>query len=101
MLNTNALRPSVGRFELGRKRVERKASRALVGQTIIDCLDRHAKGDCGASSEQFDSNLDAIANGGAIVSVYRCKDKRGNPATVIVTTTADRSWTIVDLERGS
>jgi len=102
MLNTtHGLRPSVARFDLGRQRVERRASRVLLGQTILDCLGRHAKGDCGASSEQFDANLDAIANGGRIVSVYHCKDKHDNPATVVVTTTADRRWTTLDLERGS
>lgn len=102
MLNTtNGLRPSVGRFELGRQHVKPRAARALLGQTILDCLDRHAKGDFGASSEQFDANLDAIANGGPVVSIHRCQDKHGNSATVVVTTAADRRSTSVDLARGS
>ncbi len=92
--SSSALRRTVGRFALGRWLVTSGAHSQLLGQSITDCFNRHANGDFGdVCHEDFEANLDAIAEGLRIVSMYRCTDKRGDKAKVFVITEADRSAT--------
>lgn len=96
MLGSSRVRPKadVWRFALGRWMVTRRAAEKLRGQSIVDCFNRHANGDFGnVCSEDFDANLDAIAGGLRILSVYRCADKHGEETRVYVLTEADRSVT--------
>ena len=94
MLNSNAKQQVVARFALGRRLVTRGAKAALPGQAIIDCFTRHESGNFGdLCAEDFDANLDAIAEGDRILSVYHCDNKDGERTTVYVITEADRSMT--------
>jgi hypothetical protein len=99
MLNSNAKQRTVDRFSLGRHMVTSGAKAVLPGQAIIDCFRRHESGQFGdLCDEDFDANLDAIAEGLRILSVYCCDDKHGNKAKVYVITEADRSATTLLLE---
>lgn len=95
MLNSSSVqRRTVGRFALGRWMVTAGARAQLSGQSILTCFGRHAQGDFGdVCNEDFEANLDAIAEGLRIVSVYRCSDKDGESVKVYVITEADRSVT--------
>jgi hypothetical protein len=91
---SSSARKSVGRFELGRWMVTRGASDELPGQCILDCFHKHARGDFGVvCAEDYEANLDAIAEGLRILSVYRCDNKRGDATKIYVITEADRSVT--------
>ncbi len=84
----------VRRFDLGRWFVAPEARDArLPGDVILECFRRHARGDFGdVSVEHFEANLDAIAEGECIVSVYR------HPQfTVRLITEGDRSVTTLHL----
>lgn len=94
MSRSSSVRRSVAQFELGRRIVTPGAREDLVGQSIMDAFSRHAKGDFGdICDEDFDANLDAIAGGLRIVSVYRCQNNQGTNTKVYVVTEADRSRT--------
>jgi hypothetical protein len=89
----------VGRFALGRWMVTPGARAALPGPTILKCFERHENGDFGdLSNEDFDTNLDAIAEGHRILSAYQCDDKQGQKIKIYVITEADRSVTTLLLE---
>jgi len=76
-------------FSLGRLLLARGAQAVLSSSDVLDCLRRHARGDFGdLCSEDFDANLDAIANGERILSAYHCGDHK-----IYVITEADRSAT--------
>jgi len=46
---------------------------SLAPAEIAACFLRHAQGDFGSvCADDFDANLDAIVNGGRILSFYRC-----------------------------
>jgi hypothetical protein len=65
----------------------------------MDCFNRNQRGDFGVlSSDDFDANLDAIAEGRRVISVYRCSTKKGDETRVYVITEADRSATTLLLE---
>jgi len=94
MSNSGSVRRSVAHFRLGRWFVTSGARAKLVGQSITDAFNRHAKGDFGnVCEEDFDANLDAIAEGLHIVSSYRCDNNQGSTSKVYVITEADRSMT--------
>lgn len=94
MLSSNAVRPRVARFGIGRKMVTRAARDTLVGQSVMDCFARHERGDFGdVDAEDYEANLDAISDGLRIVSVYQCDTKRGDTTKIYVITEADRSVT--------
>ena len=94
MLSTHAVRPQAAPFDLGRQFVTRGARDALDGQTLMVCLARHAKRDFGdLCDEDFDANLDAIAHGERILSVYHCETRSGEVTKIYVITEADRSVT--------
>jgi hypothetical protein len=95
MLSSSSVqRRTVRRFALGRWMVTPAAHAQLSGQSILTCFSRHATGDFGdVCHDDFEANLDAIAGGLRIVSVYRCDDKQGESAKVYVITEADRSVT--------
>lgn len=70
----------------------------LVGQSILDCFARHENGDFGdIGNDDFDANLDGIADGGRIVSMYHCDTKAGQRATVYVITNPKRGETRLGL----
>ena len=94
MSRSSSVRRSVAQFELGRPMVTRAAREELVGQSIIGAFSRHAKGDFGdVCNEDFDANLDAIAEGLRILSIYECPNNQGTTSRVYVITEADRSVT--------
>lgn len=94
MLNSSSAQRVIGRFSLGRWFVTRGAHEALPGQAILDCFARHQSGNFGdVCAEDFDANLDAIAHGARILSLYHCEDKHGDRTKVYVITEADRSVT--------
>ncbi len=94
MSSATVVRANVGRFRIGRTMVTSGAHAEFTGQTILDCLRRHANGDFGAvCDEDFEANLDAIAEGSRILSVYLCENREGVEAKVYVITEADRSAT--------
>jgi hypothetical protein len=76
-------------FPLGRLLITPGARDSLTGASLLDCFKRHANGDFGdVCAEDFEANLDAIANGDRILSVYG-----GNEGKVYVITEADRQTT--------
>jgi hypothetical protein len=94
MSRSSSVRRSVAQFELGRWLVTCGAREELVGQSIMTAFIRHAKGDFGdICNEDFDANLDAIAEGLRIVSIYQCDNTQGTTSEVYVITEADRSVT--------
>lgn len=91
MLNSSSIIQSsrVRAFQLGRCLVTPGARAALAAQQLLECYRRHAKGDFGdVGAEDFEANLDAIAQGGRILSVYRYEGSK-----LYVITEADRSAT--------
>jgi hypothetical protein len=83
--------PRVRAFHLGRWFVTSGAKAALSGDHLLECFRRHAKGDFGdVCADDFEANLDAIAQGERILSTYRYGDSK-----VYVITEADRSVTTV------
>jgi hypothetical protein len=94
MSSATVARANVGRFGIGRTMVTSGAHAELPGQTILDCFRRHTNGDFGAvCAEDFEANLDAIAEGSRILSVYHCENREGAKTKVYVITEADRSAT--------
>jgi hypothetical protein len=94
MSSSSSVQRTVGRFALGRWLVTAGARAELPGPSITQCFNRHANGNFGdVCSEDYEANLDAIAEGLRIVSVYHCDDKRGEKTKVYVITEADRSAT--------
>lgn len=94
MSSSSSVRRNVGQFALGQRAVTRLALETLPQQSILDCFSRHAKGDFGdVCNDDFEANLDAIAEGLRILSTYRCDDQQGEKARVYVITEADRSRT--------
>lgn len=94
MSNTHAVRPQAAPFDLGRRLVTPGARDTLDGHTLMACLARHEKRDFGnLCDEDFDANLDAIAHGERILSVYHCETRSGEVTTIYVITEADRSVT--------
>jgi hypothetical protein len=77
-------------FYLGRWYLSDGARAAhLPGDFVLECFRRHAKCDFGAvSQEHYDDNLDAIAEGSQVFSVYQHGDIK-----LYLITEADRSRT--------
>ncbi len=98
MNNSNAAQQRVGRFALGRFMVTSGAKYELPGQSIIDCFERHGRGDFGVvCAEDFEANIDAIAEGLRILSIYYCANRQGEKSKIYVITDADRSATTLML----